>query len=127
MGSEAEWYVLVERNKGSSDTEWTLREKIHAEGGRDAALVKAEELTRSYLERGFYSLGDTGRSVFRISETSWLVEVSYSRWPEGAMRPVTSSSHIRISVAELVYFKETPPVEPPPATGGSPGRAFRRG
>lgn len=127
MGSEAEWYVLVERNEGPIDTEWTLGEKIHAEGGREAALAKAEEITRSCLGRSFYSQGATGRSVFRISETSWLVEVSHSSWSEGATRPWTSSSHVRVSVAELVYFEETPPAEPSPAKGSRLGRVLKRG
>ncbi|MFD3931792.1 hypothetical protein [Streptomyces sp. NPDC058614] len=127
MGSEAEWYVLVERNEGSIDMEWTLREKIHAEGGREAASAKAEEIARSYPARDYYSQDETGRSVFRISETSWLVEVTRSWWNDEAKKASTASSHIRVSLAELVYFKETPPAEPPPAKGGRLGRMLKRG
>ncbi|WP_405932006.1 hypothetical protein [Streptomyces sp. NBC_00827] len=127
MGSEAEWYVLVECNEGAIDMVWTLREKIHAEGGREAALAKAEEITRSCPGRDYFSRDATGRSVFRISETSWLVEVTHSWWNDEAKTPSTSSSHVRVSVAELVYFEETPPVEPPPAKGSRLGRVLKRG
>ncbi|TPQ16936.1 hypothetical protein [Streptomyces sporangiiformans] len=113
MGPEAQWYVLVEANSDfSTDPTWELREKYHVEGDRAAALSRAEQVCRTW---GPWDKKpeETGRSVFRTSETSWLVEVTQERWSEQWERAFTSTWCVRVTVAELVYTKEPPPAHPP--------------
>ncbi|MBW5483609.1 hypothetical protein [Streptomyces bambusae] len=105
------WYVLVEANKSwSGDNTWELVEKIPIEGGREAALARAEEMSRTYA-RGV-DREKIGRLVFRTSPTSWLVEQTRSVWYEGS-GPTTLSEHMRICVAELVLAREPVPADPP--------------
>ncbi|EFL33564.1 predicted protein [Streptomyces viridochromogenes DSM 40736] len=112
-GSVGQWYVLVEANEShGGDNTWDLTDKVHVEGGREAALARAQEMSLS-LVPGRTDTEKYGRTVFRTSETTWLVEVTYSFWYDGWDHPSTSSSHFRISVAELVAVQETPPAEPP--------------
>ncbi|MET9759356.1 hypothetical protein ABZ016_09895 [Streptomyces sp. NPDC006372] len=111
-GSVGQWYVLVEANEShGGDSTWDLTDKVHVEGGREEALSRAQEMSLS-LVPGRSDPEKYGRTVFRTSETSWLVEVTHSFWYDGFDRPSTLSSHFRISVAELVATKETPPAEP---------------
>ncbi|MFG3346878.1 hypothetical protein ACGF1Z_17630 [Streptomyces sp. NPDC048018] len=106
------WYVLVEANEAyGGDDRWDLVEKIAVDGGREAALGRAEELSRTYV-RGA-DPERCGRLVFRTSPTSWLVEQTRSVWYDGLSSPNTLSRHMRISVAELELVKETPPAERP--------------
>jgi len=106
------WYVLVEANKSwSGDQTWELVEKVPVEGGREAALARAEEMSRTYT-RGV-DREKSGRVVFRTSPTSWLVEQTESHWYENASSPTTLSDHMRICVAELVMTREAVPADPP--------------
>ncbi|MFF2570172.1 hypothetical protein [Streptomyces sp. NPDC058084] len=106
------WYVLVEANKSwSGDNTWELVDRIPVEGGPDAALARAEEMSRTYV-RGVEP-ERFGRLVFRLSPTSWLVEQTESVWYEGSTSPSILSQHMRISVAELVMAREPVPAAPP--------------
>ncbi|WP_151483202.1 hypothetical protein [Streptomyces albicerus] len=126
MGPAGEWYVLVEHNRVGSEGKWTLRQKLHAEDGREHALSMAQEVTLSCTGDTFRSPAELGRSVFRISETSWLVEIGHSRWSELYGDVVIDSEHVRISVAELAHFTEPPPAEPQPAKVGRLSKVFKR-
>lgn len=117
--SAGQWYVLVEANRSEV---WRLAEKVHVEGGREEALRRAEEMSLSY-DRSFHAPDGYGRTVFRTSESSWLVELTESHWSERFNELFTSSAHFRISVGELTFVRETPPVEPPPAKKGRLRRA----
>ncbi|MDQ1017555.1 hypothetical protein [Streptomyces afghaniensis] len=112
-GSTGQWYVLVEANEShGGDSTWDLTDKVHVEGGRQEALAQAREMSLS-LVPGRPDAGKYGRTVFQTSETSWLVEVTWSVWYEhSGDHPSTLSSHFRISVAELVATQETPVAEP---------------
>ncbi|MEV5968671.1 hypothetical protein [Streptomyces sp. NPDC051921] len=104
------WYVLVEMTvTASGDDRWELVDKVSVEGGREAALAKAEEMSRTYV-RGAQP-EECGRLVFRTSPTTWIVEQSRSFWGDG--REHTNTRHLHIRVAELEYVKETPPAERP--------------
>ncbi|MFJ8595830.1 hypothetical protein [Streptomyces sp. NPDC093598] len=108
-----QWYVLVETNEShGGGSSWDLTDKVHVEGGREEALSRAQEMSMS-LVPGRSDTEKYGRTVFRTSETSWLVEVTYSFWYEDFDHPSTMSHHFRISVAELVATRETPAAEPP--------------
>ncbi|MFJ9808274.1 hypothetical protein ACIRTB_08600 [Streptomyces sp. NPDC101158] len=104
------WYVLVETTVTvGGDDRWELVDKIGVEGGREAALAKAQELSRTYV-RGAQP-EECGRLVFRTSPTSWIVEQTRSFWGDG--RESTSARHLHIRVAELEFVKETPPAARP--------------
>ncbi|MEU7013519.1 hypothetical protein [Streptomyces sp. NPDC046385] len=106
------WYVLVESGEFHSGGEtWDLVEKIPVEGGREAALARAEEMSRTYV-RGV-AAEKCGRLVFRTSSTSWLVEQTWSVWYEGSSSATELSRHMRICAAELLITREAPPADPP--------------
>ncbi|MFI5529735.1 hypothetical protein ACIA8O_14465 [Kitasatospora sp. NPDC051853] len=108
------WYVLVERNDSlGGDNTWVLSQKVAVDGGRDAAVARAEELCRTIGPREEY-----GRLVFRRSETSWLVELT--REVRDGSRTWSHGSQLHVSVAELVHSEETPPAP-------QPKRPWRRG
>ncbi|NNN36271.1 hypothetical protein HLK59_39130 [Streptomyces sp. S3(2020)] len=111
MGGEwvgGEWYVLVEAAYSVTDQAWTLKEKIHV-GGYEQAVARAREVCLSYRH------GEgCGHNVFRLSETSWMVDVTYSTWSTDPEGPRTLSvQHFRVTVAELVTTREPAPAEPP--------------
>ncbi|MFD3843039.1 hypothetical protein ACFWWC_43505 [Streptomyces sp. NPDC058642] len=123
MASDEQWYVLIEANSGyGSDVNWELAKKHHVEGGRSAALSRAEEICRTYRESE-----ESGRTVFQTSETSWLVQVTQEWWNEHRGWVSTSEGHFRVTVARLVHAKETPPVHPPEKKAGVIRRAFGGG
>ncbi|MFF7792867.1 hypothetical protein [Streptomyces sp. NPDC007991] len=93
------------------DGTWDLTDKVHVEGGREEALSQAREMSLS-LVPGRSDAEKYGRTVFQTSETSWLVELTWSVWYEHSDHPSTLSSHFRISVAELVATQEAPVAEP---------------
>ncbi|MET9950351.1 hypothetical protein ABZ135_02220 [Streptomyces sp. NPDC006339] len=106
------WYVLVEANESySGDDRWELVAKVPVDGGREAAVAHAEEMSQTYT-RGT-APERQGRLVFRTSPTSWLVELSRSVWYDGSRTPTTLTRHLRISVAELLLAREPVPAEPP--------------
>ena len=106
------WYVLVETNEFHSGGEtWDLVVKLAVEGGRDAAIARAEEMSRTYV-RGA-DPEKCGRLVFRTSPTSWLVEQTWSVWYEGSSSPTTLARHMRICAAELLLTRELVPADPP--------------
>ncbi|KKD03520.1 hypothetical protein [Streptomyces sp. WM6386] len=105
---EGEWYVLVEAGFSVTDQAWTLKEKIHV-GGHEQAVAHAREVCLTYRHREGY-----GRDVFRLSETSWMVDVTFSDGSTYPQAPVTRSiEHFRVSVAELATTREPAPAEPP--------------
>ncbi|MFC7218849.1 hypothetical protein ACFQLX_11820 [Streptomyces polyrhachis] len=111
------WYVLVEANESyGGSNEWELVERISVEDGREAALARAEEMSRTYAAR-LFDREEYGRFVFRTSPTSWLVEQTRSVWYEGSSSPSTISGHMRIYVAELVMTRELVPADPPKKKG----------
>ncbi|MDO0930421.1 hypothetical protein QQY66_01420 [Streptomyces sp. DG2A-72] len=113
MGSDAQWFVLVEGNFGyGSEKQWVLMEKHHVDGDRATALSQAEEICRIWCP-GSWTAEDSGRVVFQISESSWLVEVTHEDWSERNHRAYTDERTIRVTVAHLAYAKETPPAHPP--------------
>ncbi|MFD9464573.1 hypothetical protein [Streptomyces sp. NPDC060027] len=127
MASDAQWYVFVEANSDHpSETTWELQEKHHVEGDRAAALSRAEEICRTWSP-GYWELEDSGRRVFRASETGWFVEVTRERWDKERDRALTTSKFLRVTVAELVYAKEAPPAQPPEKKDGIMRRAFGSG
>ncbi|MFK0231262.1 hypothetical protein ACIQUL_36475 [Streptomyces sp. NPDC090303] len=104
------WYVLVEANESySSDERGELVAKIPVEGGREAALAHAEEMSRTYA-RGV-DPEQYGRLVFRTSPTSWLVEQTWLVRYDRSDSPSTLSRPMRICIAELVFARE--PADPP--------------
>ena len=109
--SGGDWYVLVETGTGA-DGRQELRRAIHVEGGREQAVARAAELARTCAANGEDGPSSAGRRVFRISETSWLVEHLRSYWADGRAR--NYATPLRISVGELEYAKEVVPAEPPP-------------
>ncbi|CAM5600275.1 hypothetical protein [Streptomyces canus] len=120
-----EWYVLVEENKGWSDSNWLLKKKVHVEGGREQALARAEELSLSYVQ-DLWRAEEYGRLVFRTSETSWLLELSRESWDSDRDEPYTFTEYARLSVAELVASKERPPAQRPASKKGVLRRALGR-
>ena len=123
MGGE--WYVLVETNKGYSDDNWLLKDKVHVEGGREQALARAEELSLSYRE-SLWRAEEYGHLVFRISETSWLLELTSESWYSDRDEPSTRTEYARLTVAELVASKEHPPAQRPEPKKGVLRRALGR-
>ncbi|MFF3401921.1 hypothetical protein ACFYW6_25840 [Streptomyces sp. NPDC002659] len=106
------WYVLVEATESySGDERWELVEQIPIEGGREAALARAEKLSQTHVQG--LDPEKCGRLVFRTSPTSWLVEQTRSVWYPNASAPTTLSHHMRICVAELVIAREPVPADPP--------------
>ncbi|MEU6982742.1 hypothetical protein ABZ946_04885 [Streptomyces sp. NPDC046324] len=105
------WYVLVEANDSYSDSRWELVAKIPVEGDREAAIARAEEMSRTYMRDAFPD--QQGRLVFRTSPTSWLVEQSRLMQLERSGAPETITEHMRVCVAELVMAKEPAPLDPP--------------
>jgi hypothetical protein len=127
VASDEQWYVLVERNSSSgSDSYWELRDKHHVEGGRAAALSRAEEICRTWDPGGRLE-EKTGRTVFETSETSWLVEVTRQWWSELDDEAFTTKGLFRVTVARLVHAKETPPAHRPEKKAGVMRRAFGGG
>jgi hypothetical protein len=113
MESEAGWFVLVEANDGMSEPRWRLEKKRHVPGDRTVALFWAEDICRTWCPRGWPEGG--GRTVFQISESSWLVEVMYEKWSDslGKGRAVTESAHFRVTLGRLVHSNDPPPAHPP--------------
>ncbi|MGW5868816.1 hypothetical protein ACWFRJ_42505 [Streptomyces sp. NPDC055239] len=104
------WYVLVEQVRGG---ESKLSRKISVEGGREAAVTRAEEVARSSTP-GIYPTGTPfGRMVFQTSPTSWFVELTESYWFKGREGPTTVVEHLTIRAAELVHVQELIPADPP--------------
>lgn len=113
-----QWYVIVEHIQYG---EWALKAKVAVDGDREAALARAEEMSRGH-SGDLLAPERSGRLVFRTSPTSWLVEVSHSYgWDKSDEAPSVSTWHVRISVAELEYVKEMLLPEPDP-----PKRGFLR-
>lgn len=104
------WYVLVERLQYG---ESRLSSKIPVEGGREAAVARAEEVARSSTPAMHLTGTPVGRMVFQTSPTSWFVELSESLWSKGDKGPTTIVEHLTIQAAELVHFQELIPAEPP--------------
>ncbi|MFJ3900447.1 hypothetical protein [Streptomyces sp. NPDC090025] len=103
------WYVLMETTvTASGDDRWELVDKVAVDGGKEAAVARAVETTRTYAAGGST---EYGRQVFRTSPTSWIVELSRSYWDDGRER--TSTRHLHITVAELEFAQEAPPAERP--------------
>ncbi|WP_143661703.1 hypothetical protein [Streptomyces sp. st170] len=104
------WYVLVERGRyGESE----LSSKIPVEGGREAAVTRAEEVARSCTPAMHLSGTPIGRMVFQTSPTSWFVELTKSLWSKSDREPATIVEHVTVRAAELVHFQELIPAEPP--------------
>ncbi|WP_067812971.1 hypothetical protein [Actinomadura kijaniata] len=103
------WYVLVEANEShGGDNTWNLVAKVPVEGGKEAAIARAEEISRTSLSGSLPK--DEGRLVFRTSPTSWLVEKS-RLVRERSADPIKHTQHLRVCVAELVFARE--PADPP--------------
>ncbi|MCT9076855.1 hypothetical protein [Streptomyces fulvoviolaceus] len=112
-GTSGEWYVVIEADYGL-EHQWRLEKKIHVEGGREQTVARARELCLSHRDGGFFN-EEHGRQVFRLSETSWLVELSKASWDEKSEESrVYPAGLLRISVAELETTREAPPAVPPP-------------
>ncbi|MFE0702642.1 hypothetical protein [Streptomyces sp. NPDC058872] len=107
------WYVLVERVKYG---ELQTPHKIPVDGGREAAVARAEEVARSSTPAMHLTGDPVGRMVFQTSPTSWFVELTQSIWPKGDKGPTTIVEHVTVQAAELVYFQELIPAEPPKKT-----------
>ncbi|MFD8443872.1 hypothetical protein ACFV11_14925 [Streptomyces globisporus] len=104
------WYVLVERVRyGESE----LPSKIPVEGGREAALTRAEEVARSCTPAIHLSGTPVGRMVFQTSPTSWFVELTKSHWSKSDKESATTVEHLTVRAAELVHLQELIPAEPP--------------
>jgi hypothetical protein len=99
--------VLVEEeiSIGSDDHRWHLTRTIPVEGDQAAADAHAGKLALEYVPRDIHQgYGETaGRSVFRVSDGSWLVEV------RGPYERVL----VRITTAEQVHLQEYVPYVPP--------------
>lgn len=104
------WYVLVERVLYG---ESKLSSKIPVEGGREAAITRAEEVARSSTPAMHLVGTPVGRMVFQTSPASWVVELSESYWFKRDKGPTTTFEHLTVRVAELVHFQELIPAEPP--------------
>ncbi|WP_432120429.1 hypothetical protein [Streptomyces sp. S1] len=126
MGDVGSWWILVETTTWTH-REWELVRTVPVDGGRDRALARAAELARTCGASGGDSddPGATGRRVFRVSETNWLVEIVRSHWDESTGLPATTTTHVRVSAAVLEHAHEPPPAEPPPR--GRLRRALGRG
>jgi len=119
-----QYVVLIEEviPLGSDDHHWQLVKTIPVEGDRAGADARARELAMEHVPESLYvPHGATaGRSVFRVSDGSWLVEVS----PPASYSPQLA----RITGAEQVHVQE---YLPPPPTDDTPSapehRLFRRG
>lgn len=95
-----QYVVLVEEviPIGSDDHHWQLVKTIPVQGDRTTADVRARELAMEHVPEGIYVRdgATVGRSVFRVSDRSWLVEVSpptptVRSWP-GSPRPSRCTS-----------------------------------
>ncbi|MFE0583508.1 hypothetical protein [Streptomyces sp. NPDC058874] len=107
------WYVLVEANVSySGDSTWELVDKIPVDGGRETALARAEEISRTYV-RWAVDPEKYGRLVFQTSPTSWLVEQTWLVRYDRSDSPSTLSQLLRICVAELVFARDPAPADPP--------------
>ncbi|MEU6574278.1 hypothetical protein [Streptomyces sp. NPDC046805] len=114
------WYVFIEED--TEEREWTgdssflqhrwqLVAGHHVDGGKRAAESKAEELADSHvpqcIARRLNPGGRPRRSVFRMHDGTWLVQVKY-RYDE---------LHFRVGIGELVRAEEEikgkEPPEPP--------------
>ncbi|MES9538231.1 MULTISPECIES: hypothetical protein [unclassified Actinomadura] len=106
------YVILVEEviPIGSDDHHWQLVKTIPVEGDRTVADARAQALAMEHVPESIYiPRGATpGRSVFRLSDGSWLVEVS---------TPASSSPKLaRITTAEQVHVQQylPPPDDTPP-------------
>ncbi|MBZ4318938.1 hypothetical protein [Streptomyces huiliensis] len=103
------WYVFVEEDAKAWDRvegvdlylhRWQLVVSEHIDGGREAAEVRAEELASAhvpaYIARFLNPGGRPQRSVFRMVDGSWLVQVKL-RWDE---------THFRVHVGRLTLTEE---------------------
>ncbi|MET9929792.1 MULTISPECIES: hypothetical protein [unclassified Streptomyces] len=117
---------MVEAQERTGDA-WKLKRSLPVDGGRDRAIEQAAETARTCGLHGMESghPETLGRRVFRLTETSWPVETRDSRWSDVYKGVHTETVHVRISVAELEYARETPAAELPPK--GRLRRAFGRG
>ena len=86
-----QWAVLIEQNKrvGEYDS-WTLHE-----GRRVADRAEGVELAEELALSHHPGLGTTelGRSVFRVSESEWLVVVE-GRWQDKVSFRLTIAEHV---------------------------------
>ncbi|MEU1480509.1 hypothetical protein [Streptomyces sp. NPDC005760] len=119
-----EWYVFIERNTGYGESNWVLKARVHVEGGREQALAHAEELSLTWP--GGRRAEENGHRVFRTAETSWLVELTEEAWHPDWEEPRTFTEYFRLTVAELVASKETPPAKRPAPKKGVLRRALGR-
>ncbi|MFD4635191.1 hypothetical protein ACFVYR_29670 [Streptomyces sp. NPDC058284] len=104
------WYVLVEQ---AEHGESRLLRKISVEGGREAAVTRAEDVARSSTPGLLQTDTSFGRTVFQTSPTSWFVELTKSYWFKGDEGPTTVAEHLTIRAAELVHIQELIPADPP--------------
>jgi hypothetical protein len=97
--------VLVEATVSLGDT-WELRETLAVDGGREAAVARAEEVCRTWCRYG--TPETNGRQVFRTSETSWVVKTTHGWWRDDEDRLATLDAVCRVSVGELVHAEDVP-------------------
>jgi hypothetical protein len=102
--------VLVEEeiSIGDDDHRWQLAKTIQVEGDHAAADACARELAMEYIPQDIrLDFGETaGRSVFRVSDGSWLVEVRGGTYDHERVL-------VRITTAERVHTQEYVPYAPP--------------
>ncbi|MEU3687471.1 hypothetical protein [Streptomyces narbonensis] len=113
MSGGGGWWVLVEARVYG---DWELARSVPVDGGRDRAVAAARELARTCTPSGSVTEEPEayGRRVFRVGESDWLVEMGASYWNDESRESRTTTTHLRISVAELEYAHDTPAAEPPP-------------
>ncbi|MGV9279389.1 hypothetical protein [Streptomyces sp. NPDC003730] len=117
-----QYVILVEEvvPLGNDDHHWQLVKTIPVEGDRATADARALGLAMEHVPRSLYvpHRSTAGRTVFRVSDGSWLVEVS---------TPVAYSPQLaRITTAEQVHVQEyiPPPTDDTPQADKR--RPFRR-
>ncbi|MFE0625442.1 hypothetical protein ACFW3D_00565 [Streptomyces sp. NPDC058864] len=133
--SPSHWYVLVEEDvtvyqsfssqDGDYFRRWRLASVENCEPGKEKARERALDVARSHVpeQRPLRGNGTPGRTVFRLDEDAWLVELRLGDW----------RAHFRVSVAEAVHVSEEVPEEPwtrSSSSSGEPGPIaglFRRG
>lgn len=130
---DGSWHVLVEEDYLNAEYVESLRSEVFhrwrlavrkpVPGGRERALILAEEVARTYLPGGHGRVRSSEapeRLVFKLADGTWLTELRLA----GRVR------HFRVSVAELVYSEEqevaSEPADSHPDRSGSRGRFFRR-
>ncbi|MEU1621967.1 hypothetical protein ABZ479_32285 [Streptomyces sp. NPDC005722] len=132
--NRSNWYVLVEEDVSvfqsiNSETgdyfqRWSLTSARHSEEGKEKARELALDTARSHLpQRRSWGNGTPGRTVYRLTEDSWLVELRFESW----------RSHFRVSLAEAIHVSEeqtAEPFRPARSATDAPGpvaRMLRRG